>query len=88
MEKKNMLEAMIQRAEQDFGKIKPFVPDTSYNYHYYDYPFQRNDVNATWLGVAGSPVQYYDWFKRRSDEGVEFYDALESCCTSTIRQVA
>ncbi len=69
-------------AEQDFGKIKPFVPDTSYNYHYYDYPFQRNDVNATWLGVAGSPVQYYDWFKRRSDEGVEFYDALESWSAS------
>lgn len=64
--------------DQDFNKVRPFVPDTSYNYHYYDYPFQRKDVNATWLGVAGSPVQYYDWFKRGSDEGVEFYDALEA----------
>ena len=64
--------------DRDFGKLKPYIPDTSYNYHFYDYPFQRSDVNATWLGVAGSPVQYYDFLKRESDEGVEFYDAYES----------
>lgn len=64
--------------DQDFGSVRPSVPDTSFNYHFYDHPFQRNDVNASWLGVAGSPVQYYNWFKRKSDEGVEFYNALES----------
>ena len=64
--------------DPDFGKISAFVPDTTYNYHFHDYPFLRNDVNATWLGVAGSPVQSYNWFKRKSDEGVEFYDAQES----------
>ena len=64
--------------DPDFGKIDAFVPDTSYNAHFHDYPFQRKDVNATWLGVAGSPVQHYNWFLRRSDEGVEFYDAEES----------
>lgn len=69
-------------AGQDFGDIKPSVPDTSYNFHYYDYPFQRRDVNATWLGVAGSPVQYYNWFNRKSDENVEFYDALEAWSAS------
>ncbi|MCR4859662.1 MAG: putative porin, partial [Bacteroidales bacterium] len=53
-------------------------PDTSFNYRFHDYPFHRKDVNASWLGVAGSPVQYYNWFLRRSDEGVEFYDAQES----------
>ena len=46
--------------DQDFGSVRPSVPDTSFNYHFYDHPFQRNDVNASWLGVAGSPVQYYN----------------------------
>ena len=62
----------------DFGKISAGVPDTTYNYRFHDYPFLRKDVNATWLGVAGSPVQSYNWFLRRSDEGVEFYDAQET----------
>lgn len=64
--------------DTDFGKPQPFSPDTTFNYHFHDFPFQRQDVNASWLGVAGSPVQYYNWFLRRSDEGVEFYDAQES----------
>ena len=68
--------------DRDFGKLKPYIPDTTYNYHFHDYPFQRNDVNASWLGVAGSPVQYYNWFKRGRGEGVEFYDAFESCSYS------
>ena len=64
--------------DPDFGKVKPYVPDTGYNYHFHDYPFHRTDVNATWLGMAGSPLQHYDWFQRRSDEGVIFYDAQEA----------
>ena len=52
-------------------------PDTSYNYHFNDYPFWRKDVNATWLGVPGSPAQYYNFFLRESDERVEFYKAQE-----------
>ena len=63
--------------DQDFHQLDVSIPDTSFNYRYYDYPFQRNDVNATWLGVAGSAVQYYDFFKRGSREGVDFYDAYE-----------
>lgn len=70
------------KADQDFMRIEAFRPDTSYNYHYYDYPFQRNDVNASWLGVAGSAVQYYDVRKRTSDENVEFYKALEAWSVS------
>lgn len=64
--------------DQDFHKMTPHEPDTTYNAHFHDFPFRRNDVNASWLGVAGSPVQYYNWFKRRSNERVDFYDALES----------
>ena len=64
--------------DPDFGKVSAYIPDTTFNYHFHDYPFRRRDVNAIWLGVAGSPVQYYNWFLRRSDEGVEFYDAQEA----------
>ena len=63
------------KQDPDFGKVSAYIPDTTYNYHFHDYPFRRQDVNASWLGVAGSPVQYYNWFLRRSDEVVEFYDA-------------
>lgn len=68
---------IVWNVDRDFGTISPYVPDTSANWHFHDYPFLREDVNATWLGLAGSPVQNYNFFKRKS-EGVSFYDALES----------
>ena len=49
-----------------------------FNYRFNDYPFLRKDVNATWLGTAGSPVLYNNFFNRNSEEGEMFYDALES----------
>lgn len=61
-----------------FHKMDVHEPDTSFNLHYNDYPFLQKDVNATWLGVAGSPVQYYDFFKRKSTDKVSFYEAQES----------
>lgn len=64
--------------DRDFQKMDVQIPDTSYNYHFYDYPFLRKDVNANWLGVAGSPLQYYDYFNRTSETDVEFYKASES----------
>ena len=64
--------------DQDFHRLDIRVPDTTYNYHFNDYPFFRKDVNATWLGVPGSPAQYYNFFNRTSDERVPFYDAQES----------
>lgn len=64
--------------DRDFQKMDVQVPDTSFNYHFYDYPFLRKDVNATWLGVAGSPLQYYDFFNRTGETDVEFYKASES----------
>ena len=64
--------------DPDFHKMDISIQDTSYNYHYYDYDFRRNDVNSTWLGVAGSGVQPYNYFKRRSLSGVEFYEAQEA----------
>ena len=47
--------------------------DTSFNYWFNDEPFLREDVNATWLGVSGSPVQKYNFFKRDEEENAIFY---------------
>lgn len=63
--------------EREFHKMNLQEPDTNYNFRFNDYPFLRNDVNATWLGVAGSAVQYYNYFNRESDDGVFFYDPYE-----------
>lgn len=47
--------------------------DTSFNYNFTEYPFFKKDVNATYLGVIGSPVQLYDFFKRDNVENAIFY---------------
>ena len=64
--------------EQEFHKMTLTPADTGFNYRFNDYPFMRKDVNATWLGVAGSPVLYYNYFNRKSTDHVSFYEALES----------
>lgn len=51
--------------------------DTSYNYHFYDYPFFKEDVNTTWLGVAGSPEQSFNYFKRENIDNAIFYNGLQ-----------
>ena len=47
--------------------------DSSFNRNFYDYPFMKQDLNATWLGVAGAPVQLNDYFKRQETENEIFY---------------
>ena len=47
--------------------------DTTYNYHFYDYPFYKEDTEVSYLGVIGSPVQTYNFFKREEEENVVFY---------------
>ena len=47
--------------------------DTSYNFNFYDYPFMKKDVGATWLGVAGSPTELYDYFKREGDQDAIYF---------------
>lgn len=65
--------------DRDFHDIKILpIEDTAFNYRFYDYPFQRQSSGATWLGVAGSPVQQFDFSKRGSSEGVGFYEPQES----------
>lgn len=60
-----------------FNNVKARDIDTSYNYWFNDYKFMREDVNVSYLGIAGSPVQYYDFSKRYAEEGVSFYEPYE-----------
>ena len=64
-------------SDRDFQDLNTYIPDSSYNYHFYDYDFLRKDVNATWLGVAGSPVQTYNYFKRNTT-GTGFWDSYKA----------
>lgn len=61
-----------------FNDVKLNTLDTSYNYHFNDYPFMRENVNVSYLGISGSPVLPYDFSKQKSGEGVYFYTPYES----------
>ena len=64
--------------EREFHKMQVKIPVTTANFRFHDYPFYRKDVNASWLGVAGSALQYYNFFNRTSENGVTFYQPYES----------
>lgn len=64
--------------DPDFHRLDVQIPDTSYNHYYYDYAFRRRDVQSTWLGVAGSPVQPYNFFERNSQTGIDSYTPYEA----------
>ena len=66
------------QTDPDFQKVDAYVPDTSFNYYFEDYAFKRQDVGASWLGVAGSPVQSFNYFRRKSDSGLDFYTPTEA----------
>ena len=62
--------------ERDFNnlvEIRDMDQDTSYKRSFNDYLFFNEDLNASWLGVSGSPVQLYDWFKREEEDNAIFY---------------
>ncbi len=51
-------------ADSRFNEVNLVEQDTSFNYHFNDYPFFKKDVNATYLGIVGSATQNYNYFKR------------------------
>jgi len=59
--------------DRHFHNIDLQEQDTSFNYNFHDYPFYKKDVNATYLGVIGSPVQLYNFFKREEIDNAIFY---------------
>lgn len=48
--------------------------DTSFNYHFHDLPFYREDVGAQYLGVSGSAALPFNYFKREKEEVFPFFD--------------
>ena len=61
-----------------FNSMEMVKWDTTANYHFYDYPFMREDAGATWLGMPGSAVQQYNYFRRDQEQSASFYKAQES----------
>ena len=70
---KRILTWSHERHFHNIEDLRDQSTDSSFNYNFHDYPIYRQDVNATWLGVAGSPVQLYDYFKRQEIENAIFY---------------
>jgi len=63
--------------DPSFNTMEVHDLDTNYNYHFFDEPFFRKDVNASYLGVVGTAVQTFDYMKREYGEGVGFYRPYE-----------
>ena len=62
-----------------FNRVEPFVWDTTADYHFHDYPYLKEDIGGTFLGVPGSAVQTYNFFKREDPHStVSFYAPYES----------
>lgn len=64
--------------DRNFHKLDFIDIDTSYNFHYNDYPFIQKDVNAAFLGVSGSPALSFDFHKRDDGDDVSFYSGSAS----------
>ena len=57
----------------DVRDLRDQWADTSYNKNFHEYPFFKQDVNASYLGVIGSPTQLYNYFKRQEEDNAIFY---------------
>ena len=73
MQYKRIITWTANRKFVDIENLRVQVEDTSYNRNFYDYPFLKQDINASWLGVSGSPVQMYSFFKRNEEDNAIFY---------------
>ena len=62
-----------------FNGVEPYVWDTTANYHFHDYPYLKQDIGGTFLGMTGSAVQTYNYFKREDPRStVSYYAPYES----------
>ena len=64
---------IMWKHDRYFHNIALEKQDTSFNYNFTEYPFYKKDVNATYLGVIGSPTQLYNYFKRQEIDNAIFY---------------
>lgn len=70
------------RHDRMYNKVEVFEWDTTANYHFWDYPFMREDAGASWLGMPGSAVQNFNYFLRNRDNSTSYYAPYE-CWTYT-----
>ena len=68
---------IVWKHDRKFHDVNIQKFDTTYNYHFNDYPFFKEDVNTTWLGVSGSPEQSFNFFKREDIDNAIFYTPLQ-----------
>lgn len=57
---------LIWTSDAKFNEAHLQELDTSFNYHFNDYPMLQKDVNATYLGPTGSATLYHNFFKREA----------------------
>ena len=57
----------------DVRNLRDQWVDTSYNHNFHEYPFYKQDVNASYLGVIGSPTQLFNYFLRQEEDNAIFY---------------
>ena len=55
---------LVWTSDKQFNEFHEQGLDTTANENFYDLPMYRKDVNASYLGTAGSATQYYNWFLR------------------------
>lgn len=69
---------VVWNEDRYFQDLDISLLDTTYNYHFNEYPFMKDQVNATYLGVIGSPVQPFDYFERKDEDNAIFYSPLST----------
>ena len=64
--------------EPHFNSIEPFEWDTTANHHFNDFPYMKEDVGGVFLGMPGSAVETYNFFRRGRVESTSFFEPYES----------
>lgn len=64
----------LWNADTYFNKPATIDPDTTYNDWFVETPDRKYDVGAASLGVAGSAMQYHNWFIRPQMKVFPFFD--------------
>ncbi len=73
--------------ERHFNRVETFEWDTAFNYHFHDYPYLKEDIGGTFLGMTGSAVQTYNFFKREDPRSTVSYFAPYESWTYTASSI-
>ena len=70
-----------------FNRVDVVDWDTTFNYHFHDYPYMKEDIGGTSLGMTGSAVQTYNFFKRPDPSSTVSYYAPYESWTHTVSSI-